>query len=86
MNDQFEVANESEIEAAVKAAQEALAKDATAPREIAVTVKFHKHEEYPKSLYRGKDIVIVGDAVAEAAAVEDGFGSYDHKAFTAKEA
>lgn len=86
MSEQFEIANDAEIEAAVKSAQDALNADPSAPREISVTIKFHKHEEYPKVFYKGKDHKSIANAQEEAAAASDGFGPYDHEAFTAKEA
>lgn len=86
MSDKFEVANEAEIDAAIKSAQEAIEKDHSAPREISVTVKLHKHEEFPKTLYKGKEMVTVQDAEQQRVATAGGFGPYDHEAFTAKEA
>lgn len=70
----------------VNQAMKELAKDAHAPREITLTATLHIHHEYPKTLYKGKETRSVADASAEEAAMEAGFGPYDHEAFTAKEA
>lgn len=70
----------------VDAAIEELKKDPHAPRNVSVTLTVHVHNEYPKTLYKGKEVQMVADADAEEAAAEAGFGPYDHEAFTAKEA
>lgn len=83
MSKEFEVVNGAELDAAISAAQEALSKDPSAPREITVKVKFHRHEEFPKALYKSKEVRTVADAESEAVAAKDGFGPYDHEAFSA---
>jgi hypothetical protein len=70
----------------VQQAMAELAKDPHAPREITLKATLHVHREYPKTLYKGKEIRQVADASAEKAAVEAGFGPYEHESFTAKEA
>lgn len=82
---EYEIVNGAEIDAAIESAKQALEKDASSPREVTVTVKLHKHEEYPKTLYRGKETKAVADADSEAAAAKEGFGPYDHAAFIAVE-
>jgi ribosome-associated translation inhibitor RaiA len=66
-------------------ALEALTKDPHAPRELTVTVTLHVHNEFPKTLYKGKQTRVVADPEAEQQAAADGFGPYDHEAYTATE-
>jgi hypothetical protein len=57
-------------------ALEALSKDSHAPRQLSVSVTLHLHNEYPKHLYRGKDLVVVNDADEEAKAEAAGYGKF----------
>lgn len=70
----------------VHQAMKELAKDPHAPREITVKAVLHIHHEYPRVLYKGKETRSVADAGQQEAAASEGFGPYDHQAFTAKEA
>jgi hypothetical protein len=70
--------------ARVEAAMKKLVEDKGAAHELVVTVTLHNHNEYPKTLYKGKESRMVDSGDAEAAAAKDGFGPYDHEAFTAK--
>jgi hypothetical protein len=60
-------------------------KDPHAPREVTLKAILHIHNDFPKMLYKGKETRTVGNADAEAAAAKDGFGPYDHEAFTTEE-
>ncbi len=75
----------AEVERVEKAIEQ-LKEDKGATREMTVTVTLHLHHEYPKVVYKGKEHKAVANADEEAAAAGEGFGVYDHKAFTAKEA
>lgn len=68
----------------VEQAMAELAKDSHAPREITLKATLHVHHEYPKTLYKGKETRSVVDIDQQAAAAKDGFGPYDHEAFTAE--
>jgi|HubBroStandDraft_5_1064220.scaffolds.fasta_scaffold27464_3 hypothetical protein len=69
--------------AKIDAGLEALKKDAHAPREAQITITLHVHNEYPKTLYKGKETKSVKNETEETEAAKDGFGPYDHEAFTA---
>lgn len=66
----------------VHEAMDKLEADKGAAHEMTVHVTLHLHHEYPKMLYKGKEAKSVADSDAEAAAIEDGFASYDHESFT----
>lgn len=70
----------------VEAALAELAKDFHAPRSITLTATLEIYREYPKIVYKGKEHKSVANKSEEDAAASDGFGPYDHEAFTAKEA
>lgn len=61
----------------------ALEKDPHAPRETSINVTLHVHNEYPKTMYKGKEVCTALDADAEELAIAQGYGPYDHEAFTA---
>jgi hypothetical protein len=70
----------------VKRVEDSMAKlieDNGAAHTISVDVVLHNHNEYPKTLYKGKEVRTVDGHEAEAAAAKDGFGPYDHEAFSA---
>lgn len=75
----------AEVERAEKA-MEQLKEGKGAAHELTITVTLRLHHEYPKTLYKGKEAKTVADSDTEAAAAKDGFGPYEHEAFTAKEA
>jgi hypothetical protein len=70
----------------IEAALEKLKEDKGASHELTVSVTLHLHHEYPKTLYKGKQTRAVHNADEQAAAAKDGFGRYDHQAFTMREA
>jgi hypothetical protein len=72
----------SEIER-IELALQQLVVDPHAPREITVKVVLNVHREYPQVLYKGKENKSVANEEEKAAAEKDGFGPYDHEAFTA---
>jgi hypothetical protein len=90
MSKEIEICDGATISAAeVERVEEAMAQleeDKGAAHSMTVTVSLRIHHEYPKTLYRGKDSTVVVSAAEEAGAAKDGFGPYDHEAFTAKEA
>lgn len=90
MAKEIEVCEGATISAAeverVEKAMEKLKEDKGATHELTLTVTLHLIHEFPKLLYKGKEVRTVADSDAEAAAAKDGFGSLDHEAFTAKEA
>lgn len=67
----------------VEAAMAKLVEDNGAAHTLTVEVVLHNHNEYPKTLYKGKEVRTVEAPEHEAAAAEDGFGPYDHEAFSA---
>jgi hypothetical protein len=79
------VISEQDVERVEAALKRLADKEAGAPREITITIPIHVHHEYPKVLYKGKQTRRVQNTDEEAAAAKDGFGPYDHEAFTAKE-
>lgn len=90
MSEQFKILDGATIGAEevgrVKLALEELGKNPHAPREITVKATLHVHHDYPRLLYKGNDSRSVANTEEEAVAAKDGFGPYDHKAFTATEA
>ena len=78
------VISEQDVERVEAAIKKLADKELGAPREITLTIPIHVHHEYPKILYKGKQPRSVANSDAEAAAAKDGFGPYDHEAFTAK--
>jgi len=79
------VISEQDVERVEAAIKKLADKQVGAPREITLTIPLHVHHEFPKALYKGKQARTVHSADEEAAAAKDGFGPYDHQAFTAKE-
>ena len=70
---------------AVKRVEEAMTKlvdDKGAAHTISIEVVLHNHNEYPKTLYKGREVRTVQTSEHEADAAKDGFGPYDHEAFT----
>lgn len=90
MAKEIEICDGATISAAeverVEQAMEKLKEDKGAAHELTIMVTLHVHHEYPKTLYKGKEAKTVADSDAEAVAAKDGFGPYEHEAFTAKEA
>ena len=68
----------------VSDALEALRKDNHAPREMTVAVTLHVHNEFPKLVYKGKEERSVSSQEEADQAAADGFGPYDHEAYTAE--
>ena len=66
----------------VEAAMAKLVEDNGAAHKLTVEVILHNHNEYPKTLYKGKEVRMVRNATEHKAATADGFGTYDHEAFT----
>lgn len=86
----FEIKDENvslgaDEEKKISDALEALSKDPHAPREISVKLTLHIHNEFPKIVYRGKESRSVANEAELEAAAKDGYGPYDHEAFTAQE-
>lgn len=79
------VISEQEVERVEVALRKLADREVGAPREITLTIPIHVHHEFPKILYKGKQARNVNNADEQAAAAKDGFGPYDHQAFTAKE-
>jgi hypothetical protein len=69
----------------IRKALDELAKDPHAPREVTVKFSLHIHNDFPLIVYKGKESRSVADEKELEAAREDGFGEYDHEAFTASE-
>ena len=67
----------------VEAAMAKLVEDNGANHSMTVEVILHSHNEYPKMLYKGKEVRTIDGQESEAAAAKDGFGPYDHEAFIA---
>lgn len=67
----------------VKAAMAQLVGDNGANHKMTVEVILHNHNEYPKTLYKGKEVRTVDGEESETAAAKDGFGPYDHEVFSA---
>lgn len=86
MSKEIEVCEGATISAAeverVEKAMEKLAEDKGASHQVTVTVTLRIHHEYPKTLYKGKEVKVVEDSDAEKAAIKDGFGPLNHRTFT----
>lgn len=66
----------------VEEAMKNLVDDGGANHKMSVEVVLHNHHEYPKAVYRGKEVRTVDGPDSEAAAAKDGFGPYDHEEFS----